>query len=133
MMAIFDNDIDEDLVDDFKDHFSIMTSTIGLLLSKLKEKTSHNFHDNIDELSRIFHNIKASSIYFKLNEISELAQKAEDVLNTLLSTSDTKDDVYIDWLFMVHTQFEIWLKDMLHSSSSLSTTSSEVYKFNINI
>jgi two-component system chemotaxis sensor kinase CheA len=123
-MAIFDKEFDEDLIDDFKDHFSIMTSTIGLLVSKIKDTTySSSYNENIDELYRIFHNIGSSSIYFRLHELSIICKKTEAILS---STNKESNENCLKWLSLVHSQFELWLKEMLNSKDDLSKTCKEI-------
>jgi len=72
---------DFDIVDEFLDHFSLMVDSMEIMVLDLSK--DEMYKRAVNELFRVFHNVKSASGYLKLTSINKLAAFVEDVLETL--------------------------------------------------
>lgn len=115
-MAIFKNvdDVDLDLVEMFIDKFRNDTLKIATFRDDLTTKTSYD--KNLAELFRIFHNLKATSGFFGVDEVFNLAKKSENVISILQKRTPPIEDRIYDWFNKLKEQFETWLEEFENSS-----------------
>ncbi|WP_456322627.1 Hpt domain-containing protein [Hydrogenimonas sp.] len=106
-----EEEYDYEVVDEFIDHFDIMTEvmepTIIALDASFVEK------ERIDELFRIFHNIKSATSYLKIERIYLLAELAEEEMERIRSNPASVDENVIDWLLLVSDQMRKWYKELM--------------------
>ena len=105
-----ENNFDFEIVDEFLDHYSIMLELLEPLIAKLDN--GNNYRDNLDELFRIFHNLKSASSFLKIEPISRLTTFVENYLDTLRSYSRPTSEDVIRWLFKIHDMLLIWHDDL---------------------
>jgi len=62
----------------------------------------------INELFRIFHNIKSASGFLKIERIHLLSELAEDLMESVRQNPNSLSEEIIDWLLLVNDQFRVW-------------------------
>jgi two-component system chemotaxis sensor kinase CheA len=100
---------DFDIVDEFLDHFSLMVDSMEIMVLDLSK--DEMYKRAVDELFRVFHNIKSASGYLKLTSINKLAAFVEDVLETLRKQEEHANQETIDWLLQISDMFSTWNED----------------------
>lgn len=101
---------DFEIVDEFLEHFSMMVDVMEPLIVNLS-KESH-YKDDINELFRIFHNLKSASSFLKLEPIMRLSTFVESALETLREEEGPANDEVITWLLSISDMFEKWYDDL---------------------
>jgi len=115
---------DFDIVDEFLDHFDIMTEVMEPTIIAL-ERDDEAREERINELFRIFHNIKSATGFLKLERIHLLAELAEEVMEAIRSGSRDISSDAIDWLLTVSDQMRQWY-DEIAMDQTLSQTNPKV-------
>lgn len=105
-----ENNFDFEIVDEFLDHYSIMIELLEPLIIKLGKKD--DYRENLNELFRIFHNLKSASAFLKIEPISRLTSFVENYLDTLRSDPDTISQEVITWLLKIHDMLLVWYDDL---------------------
>jgi len=100
---------DFDIVDEFLDHFSLMCDSMEIMVLDLSK--DEMYRRSVNELFRVFHNIKSASGYLKLESVHRLAALVEDVLEVLRQKEDHANQETIDWLLQISDMFTQWNKD----------------------
>ena len=108
--AYLEGEFDYDIVDEFLDHFDIMTEMMEPSIIALQRRDGRR--DHIDALFRTFHNIKSATGFLKLSRINLLATLAEDVMERLRADPDAVDDKTVDWLLLVSDQMRRWYEQI---------------------
>lgn len=103
-------DFDLEIVDDFVSHYGMMCESMEALIVSLSNEK--HYANNIDDLFRIFHNIKSAAGFVKLDAILKLASLAEEVLEEARSLSGCATDEFIDWLLLLSDQFAKYRIDL---------------------
>jgi len=70
------------------------------------------FHRSLDELFRIFHNIKSASGYLKVEPMVRLSTFAENALEQLRTRDSKVNEETITWLIRVSDMFLRWQEDL---------------------
>ena len=78
-----DANFDYEIVDEFLDHYSMMVDSMEVMIIDLSKPNLQN--RCIDELFRVFHNIKSASSFLKIEPMSRLSTLVEDELEEYLS------------------------------------------------
>ena len=123
--AQLEGEFDYDIVDEFLDHFDIMTDTMEPSIIGLQNSDGRK--DRIDGLFRIFHNIKSATGFLKLERINLLSALAEEVMETLRDNPDRIDDKIIDWLLLVSDQMRHWYEQIV-ADENLEETDPRILK-----
>ncbi|KAB0612071.1 phosphorelay protein [Campylobacter hyointestinalis] len=108
-----ETDYDLDIVEDFLTHFDFMSSSLDSLIIKLSRKEVCS--ENLDEIFRIFRNIKSAAEFLKLEPLIKLATLCEDILDEAKNQKDENSeasDEFIDWLLLVADQVEAYRIDI---------------------
>lgn len=103
-------DFPSDLVEEFLSHYSLMCDIMEPLIIKLEREELYK--DSVNELFRIFHNIKSSAAYMKLDPISKLAMMCEDVMEEARILKGPANRDFTDWLLLASDQFVSFLQDI---------------------
>ncbi|WP_456453292.1 Hpt domain-containing protein [Hydrogenimonas sp.] len=114
-----EREFDYDIVDEFLDHFDVMTEVMEPTIVALENDKKRR--EKIDELFRLFHNIKSASSFLKLERIHLLAELAEEMMERLRSGQSEPTPEVVDWLLLVSDQMRRWY-DEIESDASLSDT-----------
>jgi two-component system chemotaxis sensor kinase CheA len=105
---------DFDIVDEFLDHYSMMVESMEIMILDLEK--SNMFARSVNELFRVFHNIKSASGYLKILPMSKLSAFVEDALEELRQTDKLENDEIITWLLEVSDMFAAWQNDLMEDN-----------------
>lgn len=105
-----DANFDFEIVDEFLDHYAMMVESMEVMIMDLNKPNS--YQRSINELFRVFHNIKSASGFLKLIPMSRLAAFVEDELEILRNTETPINDETISWLLNISDMFAKWQDDL---------------------
>ncbi|EJP75203.1 Hpt domain-containing protein [Campylobacter curvus] len=111
-------DYSYDIVEEFLSHYSLMCDLMEPLIVNLAR--NDKYKNNIQELFRIFHNIKSAAGFMHLDPILKLTTLAEEVCEEARVLNGPANDDFIDWLLMVSDQFEKYRQDVEHDAEYFS-------------
>ena len=106
MRKVLEENFDYEILDEFMDHFAMAAESIEILTINL-EKAEY-YKRNIDELFRIFHNIKSATAYLKINIINDFAIEVEDLLDKMRDQEGPAKAEIVDWLLLCDDQMNEW-------------------------
>lgn len=104
-----EEEYDLEIVEDFLEHFEMMGDVMEPIILDLLH--SQNYSNDINELFRIFHNLKSATAYLQLDSINRLAKLVEDVLEELRQKESLSNEEIIDWLLAINDQIKLFLDD----------------------
>lgn len=107
-----------ELIDEFVEHLGFMCSGLEILILSLDKPEM--YERDIQELFRIFHNIKSASGFFKLTQMAKLSQLVEEVLEEAREQKGGATQDFIDWLLIISDQFNKWKSNLELNEESLS-------------
>ncbi|WP_297485093.1 Hpt domain-containing protein [Sulfurimonas sp.] len=105
---------DYEIVDEFLDHYSMMVESMEVMIIDLTKPNMYK--RSINELFRVFHNIKSASGYLQILPMNKLASFVEDALENLRSNSASINQETVDWLLQISDMFAIWQDDLKQDS-----------------
>ena len=105
-----EENFDFEIVDEFLDHYSLMVDSMEVMIIDLTKDDM--YQRSLDELFRVFHNIKSASGFLKIAPMQKLAQFVEGVLDELREKHIKPNDETINWLLAVSDMFGRWLDDL---------------------
>jgi len=101
---------DFEIIDEFFDHYSLMVDSMEVMIIDLHKPEM--YHRSVDELFRVFHNIKSASGYLKIESMNKLASFVEDTLEELRKSDKVASKETIDWLLEISDMFAAWNDDL---------------------
>ena len=104
-----DANFDFEIVDEFLDHYSMMIDSMEVMILDLSKVSMQK--RVIDELFRVFHNIKSASGYLQLVPMTRLSTLVEDELEQLRSNQKPVNEETINWLLEISDMFGAWQDD----------------------
>ena len=105
-----DANFDFEIVDEFLDHLTMMVDSMEVMIVDLSKPDMQK--RCVDELFRVFHNIKSASGYLQIEPMSRLAALVEDALEQLRKSTLAVNEETINWLLEISDMFAIWLDDL---------------------
>lgn len=108
---------DFEIIDEFFDHYTLMVESMEVMIIDLHRPEM--YHRSVDELFRVFHNIKSASGYLKIDSMNKLASFVEDALEELRGSKKVASKETIDWLLEISDMFAAW-NDDLQNDNTLS-------------
>ena len=108
--SVLEANFDFEIIDEFLDHYAMMTEIMEPLIIDLGNP--ERFHRSIEELFRIFHNIKSASGYLQIDPMVRLATFVEDGLEQLRARDKKVNEETINWLIGVADMFMQWQEDL---------------------
>ena len=105
-----DANFDFEIVDEFLDHYSMMVDNMETLIIDLSKPNM--FEQSINELFRVFHNIKSATGYLQVEQMSKLSAFVEDSLEQLRTKHETVNEETINWLLSISDMFAQWNEDL---------------------
>lgn len=103
-------DFDFEIVDEFLDHYAMMIDVMeGLIVDLGNEK---RYDRSLDELFRIFHNIKSAAGFLHIELMVRLATLVEDALEQLRSYPGPANDDVVNWMLAINDIFLRWQEDL---------------------
>ena len=105
-----DTNYDYEIVDEFLDHYSMMVESMEVMIIDLTKPNMYK--RSINELFRVFHNIKSASGYLQIMPMNKLASFVEDTLEELRNDKDSVNQETINWLLQISDMFATWQDDL---------------------
>lgn len=105
-----DANFDFEIVDEFLDHYSMMVESMEIMIIDLTKPNMYK--RSINELFRVFHNIKSASGYLQILPMNKLASFVEDELEELRNNASSVNQETIDWLLQISDMFATWQDDL---------------------
>ena len=97
------SEFDTNIVEEFLMMLDIMEDTLDLTIERLNV----DYNETVNDLFRIFHNLKSATGFLKIKRIHNFAHFVEDVLDKARENQKANYEL-IDWLFRVADQFHEW-------------------------
>lgn len=101
---------DFEIVDEFLDHYAMMIEVMEGLIVDLGSESRYD--RSIEELFRIFHNIKSASSFLQMEPMVRLSTFVEDALEQLRTYPGPASDEVINWLLEINDTFLQWQDDL---------------------
>jgi len=105
-----DANFDFEIVDEFLDHYTMMVDSMEIIIIDLCKPNM--YERSINELFRVFHNIKSASSYLKIVPMNKLAAFVEDELDSLRKKNPPISQKKIEWLLNISDMFAAWQNDL---------------------
>ena len=105
-----DANFDFEIVDEFFDHYSMMVESMEVMIIDLSK--INNYDRSVNELFRVFHNIKSAAGYLNLIPMAKLASFVEDELESLRAAKPPVNEETINWLLDISDMFASWQDDL---------------------
>ncbi len=105
-----DSNFDYEIVDEFLDHYSMMVDYMEVMILDLKKP--NKYERSINELFRVFHNIKSASGFLKIVQMSRLSAFVEDALEQIRTNHSSVNEETISWLLEISDMFATWKDDL---------------------
>ncbi len=105
-----DANFDFEIVDEFLDHYSIMVDSMEVMILDLSKPNM--YERSVNELFRVFHNIKSASGFLQIQPMMKLAAFVEDALEELRKTNKPVNEETISWLLNISDMFASWQDDL---------------------
>ena len=100
---------DFEIVDEFFDHYTLMVESMEIMIIDLDKPGMYK--RSVNELFRVFHNIKSASGYLTITSMNKLASFVEDTLEELRASDKPISKETIDWLLEISDMFATWNDD----------------------
>ena len=105
-----DENFDFEIIDEFLDHYSMMVESMEVMILDLSKPNM--YERSINELFRVFHNIKSASGYLKIIPMHKLSAFVEDELEILRKKKPPVSEETINWLLDISDMFATWQDDL---------------------
>ncbi len=105
-----DANFDYEIVDEFLDHYSMMVESMEVMIIDLTKPNMYK--RSVNELFRVFHNIKSASGYLQILPMNKLASFVEDELEELRNDASSVNQETVDWLLQISDMFAAWQDDL---------------------
>ncbi|MCF6339373.1 MAG: Hpt domain-containing protein [Sulfurimonas sp.] len=105
-----DSSFDYEIVDEFLDHYTIMTECMETMIIDLSKP--HMFEHSINELFRIFHNIKSASAFLQIKQMTKLSSFVEDILEIIRTEHKCINEETVNWLLEISDMYAAWSDDL---------------------
>ncbi len=105
-----EDNYDFEIVDEFLDHYAMMVEIMEPLIIELGKK--ERYEHALDELFRIFHNIKSASGFLKIDPMIRLSTFVEDSLESMRFLDGPANQEVVDWLIDVNDMYIQWQEDL---------------------
>jgi two-component system chemotaxis sensor kinase CheA len=100
---------DFEIVDEFLDHYSMMVESMDIMILDLSKPDMYN--QSINELFRVFHNIKSASGYLNITKMAKLSAFVEDILEQIRTNHTSVNEETVNWLLQISDMFAMWKND----------------------
>jgi two-component system chemotaxis sensor kinase CheA len=104
-----DANFDFEIVDEFLDHYAMMVESMEVMIVDLSKPNM--YERSVNELFRVFHNIKSASAYLKIVPMNKLAAFVEDELEDLRKKKPPVSEETVNWLLSISDMFATWQDD----------------------
>lgn len=104
-----DANFDFEIVDEFLDHYSMMVESMEVMILDLSKPGMYK--RSLDELFRVFHNIKSASGFLKIVSMQRLSTLVEDELEKLRTMEPPINLETTNWLLNISDMYAQWHED----------------------
>jgi len=115
------SEFDSDIVEEFLMLLDVLEDNMDLTIESLYQDS-----EALNDLFRMFHNLKSASGFLKLKRIQTFAHFVEDILQEARDKNKITEEL-IDWLFKVSNQFHIWYRNITNNEE-LAPLQKEIFK-----
>jgi len=115
------SEFDSDIVEEFLMLLDVLEDNMDLTIESLYQDS-----EALNDLFRMFHNLKSASGFLKLKRIQTFAHFVEDILQDARDKNKITEEL-IDWLFKVSNQFHIWYRNITNNEE-LAPLQKEIFK-----
>jgi two-component system chemotaxis sensor kinase CheA len=129
VVSELEQEFEYEIVDEFIGHYQLMISVMEGCIMSLEDEDKYK--KNVEELFRIFHNIKSATGFLKLDPIIKLSSLVEQILEEARSVPGPASKELIHWLLLVNDQFDKWLSDFLTDKPKLHTINVKILRLPI--
>jgi len=105
-----EDNYDFEIVDEFLDHYAMMVEIMEPLIIDLGKEERYNHA--LEELFRIFHNIKSASSFLKIEPMVRLSTFVEDSLEKMRYQEGPANEEVVTWLVAVNDMYIQWQEDL---------------------
>jgi len=105
-----EDNYDFEIVDEFLDHYAMMVEIMEPLIIDLGKQ--ERYKHSLEELFRIFHNIKSASSFLKIEPMVRLSTFIEDALEKMRFQDGPANDEVLNWLVAVNDMYIQWQEDL---------------------
>jgi two-component system chemotaxis sensor kinase CheA len=116
--SALEGEFDYEIVEEFLSHFTIMSEALERLIVGLKHEEKYLV--NINEIFRIFHNIKSATAYLKITPIQKLVTLGEEILQECRLVEGRGSEELINWLILVSDQLNLYKEDLESDADDFS-------------
>jgi chemotaxis protein histidine kinase CheA len=115
------SEFDSEIVDEFLSFLDVIEDNLDILLEELE-----NNPEVVNDLFRMFHNLKSATAFLKLTRISNYAHLIEDILDKVRGKDKIPKEV-IDWLYDATAQIHKWYEE-INNNEELSKADMSILK-----
>lgn len=101
---------DFEIVDEFLDHYSMMVDNMEIMIIDLSKPNM--FEQSVNELFRVFHNIKSATGYLKIERMTKLSAFVEDLLEHIRTNHESINEETVNWLLRISDMYSQWNDDL---------------------
>jgi len=105
-----EDNYDFEIVDEFLDHYAMMVEIMEPLIIELGK--GERYAHALEELFRIFHNIKSASSFLKIEPMVRLSTFVEDSLEKMRYQNGPANEEVVNWLISVNDMYIQWQEDL---------------------
>ena len=105
-----ESNFDFEIVDEFLDHFSMMVESMEVMILDLS--AGNSYERSVNELFRVFHNIKSASGYLQITSMFKLSSFVEDELEALRHKQAPVSEETTNWLLAISDMYASWQDDL---------------------
>jgi len=102
------NEFEPEIVEEFLMLLDSIEDSLDFIINDLE----NNYEDSINELFRIFHNLKSATAFLKIQRFNSYTKLVEAILEKARKYKRLPNEELIDWLFIVAEQFHMWYEDI---------------------
>ncbi len=115
-----EDNYDFEIVDEFLDHYAMMVEVMEPLIVDLGKESRYT--QALEELFRIFHNIKSASSFLQIEPMVRLSTFVEDSLEKMRFQEGPANEEVLNWLISVNDMFIQWQEDLKLDSTMTKIT-----------
>jgi len=105
-----EDNFDFEIVDEFLDHYAMMVEIMEPLIIELGK--AQRYDRALEELFRIFHNIKSAAGFLQIEPMVRLSTFVENALETMRFQEGPANEDVLTWLISVNDTYIQWQEDL---------------------
>lgn len=126
-----EGDYDFDVVDDFLDYLMVFEASSEMTIMSLSKQELYKH--SIDEVFRMFHNLKSASSFLHIDPLTKLLTLGEDILDVARECEGPASEEFVSWVLALRDQIVLWEKEIFEDRERLSPPNKKVIKIPLNV